>query len=120
MSINDNAAWKTLLPHGNGVGLAPQVGRVCVPPRCVRQRLTLSGGRTLRAVRAFWREDNVSRFVTLVPGNGRTLKMLDALRGGETIEFVGRSREWHDMDGVTCWTVVVSDMAVIPSASSRA
>lgn len=77
-------------------------------------------GRTHRTgVRACWQEANATRFVTLVPGNGRVLSTLDALKGGETVEFVGHSREWHGLDGTVCWTVVVNDMDVVPPTGPR-
>lgn len=113
--MDGNASWRTLLPDRERPGMAPQVGRVHVTPACARQRLVMPGGRAVRGVRAFWREADAPRFVTLVPGNGRMLNMLNALRGGETVEFVGHSREWHGMDGVTCWAVVVTDMDVTAS-----
>ena len=68
---------------------------------------------------ACWQEANATRFVTLVPGNGRVLSTLDALKGGETVEFVGHSREWHGLDGTVCWTVVVNDMDVVPPTGPR-
>ena len=38
---------------------------------------------------------------------------MDSLKGGETIEFVGHSREWHDMSGQNYFVVIVTDMDII-------
>ena len=107
--------WRRMLPKDGRIDVIPQVGRVAVPPKCIRQTLTLTGNRRLRGVRVYWVEDGVARLFTLVPGNGRMLRLMDGLTGGETLEFVGRPREWHGQDGETCYAVVVSDMDVIPT-----
>lgn len=113
--MEDKRTWRRLLPETGRIGVIPQVGRVAVPPTCVRQTLSLTGNRRLRGVRAFWIEDGTRRWVTLIPADGRILRLLEGLEGGETIEFVGRPREWHGQNGDTCYAVVVRDMDVIPA-----
>lgn len=47
------------------------------------------------------------------PSTGRLRMEMDSLKGGETIEFVGHSREWHDMSGQNYFVVIVTDMDII-------
>ena len=47
------------------------------------------------------------------PSTGRLRLEMDSLKGGETIEFVGHSREWHDMSGQNYFVVIVTDMDII-------
>lgn len=93
MTTTNNRAWKALLPQNGMIGMSPQVGRVKIPPIRVRQTLNLTGGRKIKAVKACWLEKDSARFVTLVPSTGRLRMEMDSLKGGETIEFVGHSRE---------------------------
>ncbi len=110
--MDDNRAWKTLLPKDGGLGMCPQIGRVWIPAVYARPTLNLAGGGRIRGLRACWPEGGSTRFVTLVPSTGRLRKEMDALTGGETVEFIGRPSEWHDMSGQTSYIVVVTDMAV--------
>ena len=64
-------------------------------------------------MKACWLEKDSARFVTLVPSTGRLRLEMDSLKGGETIEFVGHSREWHDMSGQNYFVVIVTDMDII-------
>ncbi len=52
-----------------------------------------------------------------MPSTGRIRKELDSLKGGETVEFIGRPCEWHDMSGQNYYIVIVTDMDVIESES---
>ena len=113
MTTTNNRAWKALLPQNGMIGMSPQVGRVKIPPIRVRQTLNLTGGRKIKAVKACWFEKDSARFVTLVPSTGRLRMEMDSLKGGETIEFVGHSREWHDMSGQNYFVVIVTDMDII-------
>lgn len=113
MTTTNNRAWKALLPQNGMIGMRPQVGRVKIPPISVRQTLNLTGGRKIKAVKACWLEKDSARFVTLVPSTGRLRLEMDSLKGGETIEFVGHSREWHDMSGQNYFVVIVTDMDII-------
>lgn len=105
-----NHDWKTMLPSDGAIGVCPQVGRVRIPPVAVRPTLTLTAGRRIKGVRACWFEGEAARFVTLVPATGRIRRDLETLRGGETVEFVGRPCEWHDMAGGVSYVVIVNDM----------
>lgn len=110
--MDENHAWRTMLPSGGGFGMCPQVGRVWIPAVYSRPTLNLAGGRRIKGLRACWPEGGSTRFVTLVPSTGRIRKAMDSLTGGETVEFIGRPSEWHDMSGQTSYIVVVADMAV--------
>ena len=91
MVTTNNRSWKALLPRNGGIGVCPQIGRVKIPPVCPRSTLNLTGGRRIKTVR----------------------KELESLRGGETVEFIGRPCEWHDMSGQNYYIVIVTDMDVI-------
>lgn len=101
MATTNNRSWKALLPRNGGIGVCPQIGRVKIPPVCPRSTLNLTGGRRIKTVRACWFEGDEARFVSLMPSTGRIRKELDSLKGGETVEFIGRPCEWHDMSGRT-------------------
>ena len=57
----------------------------------------------------------LARFVSLLPATKGIRDMLDSLKGGETVEFMGTPREWHDMNGEVCYAVVVKDLRIIPA-----
>lgn len=55
-----------------------------------------------------------------MPSTGRIRKELESLKGGETVEFIGRPCEWHDMSGQNYYIVIVTDMDIIePPKRSR-
>ena len=113
MVTTNNRSWKALLPRNGGIGVCPQIGRVKIPPVCPRSTLNLTGGRRIKTVRACWFEGDEARFVYLMTSTGRIRKELDSLKGGETVEFIGRPCEWHDMSGQNYYIVIVTDMDVI-------
>jgi len=113
--MTENESWRRLLPTNGGIGVCPQIGRVVIPPTCVRQTLHLTGNRRIKAVRAYWIEGKLARFVSLLPATKGIRDMLDSLKGGETVEFMGTPREWHDMNGEVCYAVVVKDLRIIPA-----
>lgn len=113
MSTTNNRSWKALLPRNGGIGVCPQIGRVRIPPVCPRSTLNLTGGRRIKTVRACWFEGDEARFVSLMPSTGRIRKELESLKGGETVEFIGRPCEWHDMSGQNYYIVIVTDMDII-------
>lgn len=76
--------------------------------------LNLTGGRRIKTVRACWFEGDEARFVSLMPSTGRIRKELDSLKGGETVEFIGRPCEWHDMSGQNYYIVIVIDIVILP------
>ena len=61
-----------------------------------------------------WFEGDEARFVSLMPSTGRIRKELDSLKGGETVEFIGRPCEWHDMSGQNYYIVIVIDIVILP------
>ena len=117
MVTTNNRSWKALLPRNGGIGVCPQIGRVKIPPVCPRSTLNLTGGRRIKTVRACWFEGDEARFVSLMPSTGRIRKELESLRCGETVEFIGRPCEWHDMSGQNYYIVIVTDMGIVESES---
>lgn len=112
-----NRSWKALLPRNGGIGVCPQIGRVKILPTSSRPTLRLTGNRRIKGVRACWFEGDETRFVTLIPSTGRLRKEMESLKGGETVEFIGRPCEWHDMSGQNYYIVIVTDMDIIESES---
>lgn len=111
----ENRSWMKLLPANGGIGVCPQIGRVKIPPACIRKTLHLTNGRQIKGVTACWFENDSIRTLTLVPATGRLRKELESLKGCETIEFIGRPCEWNDMNGTISYVVIVTDMNIIVS-----
>lgn len=112
-------AWRALLPAGGRIGVCTQVGRVFIPESCPRQTITMTGARLVRAVRACWPDGRFTRWVTIIPGDGRTLRTINGLSGGEIIEFAGQPCEWHDRNGGSCYAVVVHELEITARRSMR-
>ena len=116
--MENNTGWTTLLPRDGMMGLSPLAGRVTIPPAGLTHT-RLADGRTVRTVRACWPCDGETRFVTLIPHDGRILRLMEGLHGGETVEFVGRPREWRTAAGESCFAVVVHDLRAVDTPASR-
>ena len=114
MTTTNNRAWKALLPQ-NGNDRHEPTGRQGENPSIsVRQTLNLTGRQENQSGEGMLARKKIRpRFVTLVPSTGRLRLEMDSLKGGETIEFVGHSREWHDMSGQNYFVVIVTDMDII-------
>lgn len=112
-------AWRALLPADGRIGVCTQVGRVFIPESCPRQTITMTGARLVRAVRACWPDGRFTRWVTLIPGDGKTLRTINGLSGGEIIEFAGQPCEWHDRNGGSCYAVVVRELEITARRSMR-
>lgn len=112
-------AWRALLPAGGRIGVCTQVGRVFVPESCPRQTITMTGARLVRAVRACWPDGRFTRWVTIIPGDGKTLRTINGLSGGEIVEFAGQPCEWHDRNGGSCYAVVVRELEITARRSLR-
>lgn len=112
-------AWRALLPADGRIGVCTQVGRVFIPESCPRQTITMTGARLVRAVRACWPDGRFTRWVTIIPGDGRTLRTINGLSGGEIIEFAGQPCEWHDRNGGSCYAVVVRELEITTRRSMR-
>ena len=118
MVDDKKTAWRALLPRGGMMGLSPQAGRVTIPMAGLTHT-RLADGRTVRTLRACWPCEGETRYVTLIPHDGRILRLMDGLHGGETVEFVGRPREWRTMAGESCFAVVVYDLHAAATPASR-
>lgn len=112
-------AWRALLPAGGRIGVCTQVGRVFIPESCPRQTITMTGARLVRAVRACWPDGRFTRWVTIIPGDGKTLRTINGLSGGEIVEFAGQPCEWHDRNGGSCYAVVVRELEITARRSLR-
>lgn len=112
-------AWRALLPADGRIGVCTQVGRVFIPESCPRQTITMTGARLVRAVRACWPDGRFTRWVTLIPGDGKTLRTINGLSGGEIIEFAGQPCEWHDRNSGSCYAVVVHELEITARRSMR-
>lgn len=112
-------AWRALLPAGGRIGVSTQVGRVFIPESCPRQTITMTGARLVRAVRACWPDGRFTRWVTIIPGDGKTLRTINGLSGGEIVEFAGQPCEWHDRNGGSCYAVVVRELEITARRSLR-
>ena len=112
-------AWRALLPAGGRIGVCTQVGRVFVPESCPRQTITMTGARLVRAVRACWPDGRFTRWVTIIPGDGKTLRTINGLSGGEIVDFAGQPCEWHDRNGGSCYAVVVRELEITARRSLR-
>ncbi len=112
-------AWRALLPTDGRIGVCTQVGRVFIPDSCPRQTITMTGARLVRAVRACWPDGRFTRWVTIIPGDGKTLRTINGLSGGEIIEFAGQPCEWHDRNSGSCYAVVVRELEITARRSMR-